>query len=422
MPVLSDPLEPPEGNSLAIIDDAYLAGSFKVVATEADRDALSVSDVIKIGTLVKCQESGIYWRAANVRVEDAGFGDFVRVIDWEEFKFAAEEDKRSILELYKLQRMIFTVDIGSLADGRYLEFTMNMNCYSFFMLNFRVSIPVRVEIQSREDNQDRNPYVFAARHDHLIDSGISFLTYTGVATTTTKRPTTTTPVPTLPSKSCCGLTVNLPVKEEYNYLYPANDGYTGYVLYMQDMIGKAPIRQAYSMVAEITVSNTGVYSFQLAYDNYAELYIDCVQVYKDDGTEKAKVVTFTHPLTAGKHCFILVYQEEGRTGNTPAYIGFRMRLNGSLVYDTRAEDWLGALGRFSVSTTTKKPTTTPPPAAGSTINTWFRTSAYNILINEDPEPTTNFYFRVYRTEKMTKTGVYDSSLVTIVFDYIPIET
>lgn len=234
MPVLTSSLEYPPSSPFAILDDAYLGGSFKIVKDETARDQLAVTDTLQIGTLVKCQSSGIYWRVANLKVEIDDFGDVQNKVDWVEFKFEIE-NTAPLLDLYKLSRTSFTVDIEKVGDGRALSFPFDMKCYSFFLFNLRVSQPVKVEIQSRADKLDRNPYVFIARHDHLVDSGESFISY-------------------------------------------------------------------------------------------------------------------------------------------------------------------------------------------DSINTVLRTSAYNILVNEDPDPTTNFYFKIFKQLSMTKAGNYESNLVTIVFDYIPIET
>lgn len=234
MPILTSPLTYPAASPFAILDDAYLGGSFKVIKNEAERDSLSATNTIKAGTLVKCQESGIYWRASNVKIEVDEFGDAQTRIEWEEFKFEASRNTESSLDLYRLYRTSFSLDIEKIGDGRSLEFTQDLKCYSFFMLNLRVSEPVKIEIQSQADGLDRNPYVFIARYDHLADSGESFIQYSGLTSS-------------------------------------------------------------------------------------------------------------------------------------------------------------------------------------------FKASAYSILVNEDPEPTTNFYFRVSKNTKLTKSGSYNSNIVTIVFDYIPIE-
>ena len=66
------PIKPLGSATFALLSDAHICGSFKIVSDEAARDALDPT-TLKVGTLVKCLSSGIYWRAKNVSV---GYDEF----------------------------------------------------------------------------------------------------------------------------------------------------------------------------------------------------------------------------------------------------------------------------------------------------------------------------------------------------------
>ena len=171
------PIKPLGSATFPILSDEYLLGGYKVVADESARDSLDPS-TLKIGTLVKCVSTGIYWRAKNVSVGYDDFGDPFSTVEWVEFKFNTKPDSTAIA-LYQVSHSNFTLNMSNVADGKSQFIDLNLGCYSCFVLNLRVSQPVKVEIFSRSDYKDINPYTFIARYDHLIDDGTSFVNRIG---------------------------------------------------------------------------------------------------------------------------------------------------------------------------------------------------------------------------------------------------
>ena len=170
------PIKPLGSATFALLSDAYICGSFKIVSDEAARDALDPT-TLKVGTLVKCLSSGIYWRAKNVSVGYDEFDDPVSTVEWVEFKFSSASS--SALVQYQISHSNFTLNMANVSDGKSQFYELELGCYSCFMLNLRVSQPIKVEIYSRKDYKDLNPYTFIARYDHLIDDGTSFVNRVG---------------------------------------------------------------------------------------------------------------------------------------------------------------------------------------------------------------------------------------------------
>jgi hypothetical protein len=171
------PIKPLGSANFPILSDEFILGGFKIVDDEAARDALDVT-TLKVGTLVKCRGSGIYWRAKNVSVGYDEFGDPISSVEWVEFKFNTKADAAN-LALYQVSHSNFTLNMSNVVDGKSQFIDLNLGCYSCFVLNLRVSQPVKVEIFSRSDYKDINPYTFIARYDHLIDDGTSFVNRIG---------------------------------------------------------------------------------------------------------------------------------------------------------------------------------------------------------------------------------------------------
>ena len=178
------PIKPLGASTFALLEDRYIQGGFKIVAKESDRDALDPT-TIKKGALVKCQDTGIFWRAKSVIQGFDDFGDPFNTVEWEEFKFSAPADPDKPVQ-YQANHTNFTLNIANVDEGKSLHVNWDLKCYSCFLLNMRVSIPVKVEIYSRKDYKDVNPYTFIARHDHLIDDGRSFVTRIGYDSFTLK--------------------------------------------------------------------------------------------------------------------------------------------------------------------------------------------------------------------------------------------
>lgn len=176
MPIIfNDSLRSSSGGKL--LEDIFIQGNLKIVPDVIARDALSAS-LLKIGSLVRTRDTGLFWRVNNLTYSYNDDGEEVVIVDWQPFKFGADvtNSPEPVTETaYTLKHNNFSISLKATKDSKPIAYTLNLGCYSFFLLNLRVSQPIKVEIYSRKDMIDRSPYTFIAKPDHLIDNGDSFV-------------------------------------------------------------------------------------------------------------------------------------------------------------------------------------------------------------------------------------------------------
>lgn len=168
---LTSPLKPLGNATFALLEDLYIRGSLKIVRNELERDQLDPT-TIKRGMLVRCVESGTFWQAKNIVTNVDDFGDEYTTVDWKVYQFG--QDLAPLKRLEKTSTS-FTLNLAQVSNKKNISYNHNLRCYSCFMMNFKVSIPVKVEIFSRKDYKDNNPYTFIGRYDHLYDDGTSYV-------------------------------------------------------------------------------------------------------------------------------------------------------------------------------------------------------------------------------------------------------
>lgn len=174
MPEFIDHIAPVGGSNFYLIEDIYLRGSLRVVPNLSARDLLGVT-TLKIGTLVRCADTGIFWRANGIIEGVDEFGDPIAEVDWVEFKFPYKDSLIVPPQRYQVSHFTLNLNIEALADRKSITQSIDLQCYSCFIFDVSVSIPVKLEIFSRQDYKDRNPYTFTARYDHLVDDGTSLI-------------------------------------------------------------------------------------------------------------------------------------------------------------------------------------------------------------------------------------------------------
>lgn len=180
MQTFIDKIVPFDGNT-ALLEDIYLKGGFRIVADEYTMYNLDHSLLAK-GMIVKCQSSGLYYRANIVRFNADGSLD---TIEWKHYTFDQYITPGSNTPvLYNSCTATFTVDITKIKDGKSVKFGKELGCRSFFLLNLRMSAPVKLELFSRKDLQDINPYTFIAKSSKLSDSGESYVRSSSTNVTT----------------------------------------------------------------------------------------------------------------------------------------------------------------------------------------------------------------------------------------------
>lgn len=164
---------------LPLIRDIHISGGFMVLASVEERDALPVA-LLSRGQIVRTMETNQFWKVSNfVATYDDDWNEII-TIEWELYDFGgpapSTDAPRDKPKPFQLKHTNFTLKIDGVADGKPIAHIVDLDCYSFFLLNLRCSQPCRVEIYSRKDLLDRAPYTFLARYDHLVDNGDSLVT------------------------------------------------------------------------------------------------------------------------------------------------------------------------------------------------------------------------------------------------------
>lgn len=184
MYIFNDALVYPNNLPRKLVEDIYVQGGFKILKDIIDRDSYPIG-LLKIGSIVRLQDTLQFWRVKNIVVSFDADDNEVYTAEWEKYNFGADSAAPTLPTVkpptFELKHHNFTVSIDGVPDSRPIAHTIDLQCYSFFLLNLRVSEPVKVEIFSRKDLLDRNPYTFIARHDHLVDNGDSFVEKIGEA-------------------------------------------------------------------------------------------------------------------------------------------------------------------------------------------------------------------------------------------------
>lgn len=177
MYIFNDVIKYSGNKAQKIIEDIYVQGGFKILKNIADRDSFPAS-LLRVGSIIRLQDTFAFWRVKNIVLSYDQDDNEVKTVDWEPYSFGADTAP-AIVDVTKLPFEFahhnFTVSIENVPDSKPIAHEVDLSCYSFFLLNLRVSAPVKVEIFSRKDLLDRNPYTFIAKHDHLIDNGNSFV-------------------------------------------------------------------------------------------------------------------------------------------------------------------------------------------------------------------------------------------------------
>ena len=181
--IINDEIFSPfESPPLALIQDIDVAGNFMVLRDIEERDNLNITK-LRVGMIVRTMSTNQFWKVENMALTFDENWEEIYEVEWSLYDFGgASPDEELPIEQelpFALNHANFTVSLVGVPDCRPIAHTLKLQCYSFFLLNLKVSQPAKVEIFSRKDLLDITPYTFIGRFDHLVDNGDSLITKVG---------------------------------------------------------------------------------------------------------------------------------------------------------------------------------------------------------------------------------------------------
>ena len=78
------PVKPIGSSTFAALEDIFLQGSYRVLATEADKNEINV-EACSIGMIVKCLDTNRMYSLADMTTSEDEFGDPIASLTWAEF-------------------------------------------------------------------------------------------------------------------------------------------------------------------------------------------------------------------------------------------------------------------------------------------------------------------------------------------------
>lgn len=147
-------LLPRPGGNYFLLEDVYLRGGFRVVATHEARDAIPPLSR-KAQMLVVTQDDKKIWQMDD------------DLETWSEFKAGGGGDGAG-------PRATFEHTVNDIPALSYADFDMDAG-NTIIVLKLRVSAACIVEVHETSQRIDNNPYKFIATEDHLEDDGTTEL-------------------------------------------------------------------------------------------------------------------------------------------------------------------------------------------------------------------------------------------------------
>lgn len=140
-----------------ILEDVYVRGGFRSVATTAARDGIAAM-AKKVGMLVYCEDVDKYYRLGSDKQT------------WYEFSSGSGSGSGGGTRKSK------SITTALIASGDSLNLSLDLESATVMVIELTLdTADIKVQVFSKSDQSDQNPYTFISSSAQMSDEGLSSL-------------------------------------------------------------------------------------------------------------------------------------------------------------------------------------------------------------------------------------------------------